>query len=87
MANTRQGKFVFFFFFSNFLWCVTIVYKPTCSILTQLSKCLCRGFWNRRTIRFVFGRGVSEDSLRMVSYGGLEGGSEVSWLYWFMPES
>ena len=27
----------------------------------------CRGFWNRRTIRFVFDMGVSVDSLRMVS--------------------
>jgi hypothetical protein len=38
-------------------------------------------FWNRGTIRFVFGRGVSTDSLRMVSYGGLEGASEASRLY------
>jgi hypothetical protein len=30
----------------------------------------CRGFWNRRTIKFVFARGVSADSLRMVSYWG-----------------
>jgi hypothetical protein len=37
-------------------------------------------------MRFVFDRGVSADSLRMVSYGGLEGGSEASWLYWFRPE-
>jgi hypothetical protein len=37
-------------------------------------------------IRFVFGRGASADSLRMVSYEGLEGGSEASWLYWFRSE-
>jgi hypothetical protein len=29
------------------------------------------------TIRFVFGRGASADSLRMVSHGGLEDGSET----------
>jgi hypothetical protein len=34
----------------------------------------------------MFGRGVSVNSLRMVSYGELEGGSEASWLYWFRPE-
>jgi hypothetical protein len=38
------------------------------------------------TIIFMFGRGVSADSLRMVSYRGLEGGSKTSWLYWFRPE-
>jgi hypothetical protein len=37
----------------------------------------CHGFGNRGTIRFVFGRGASVDSLRMVSYGELEGGSET----------
>jgi hypothetical protein len=37
-------------------------------------------------MKFVFGRGVSADSLRMVSYEGLEGGSETSGLYWFRPE-
>jgi hypothetical protein len=37
----------------------------------------------------VFDGGVSVDSLRMVSYEGLEGGSKSSWLYWFQlePES
>ena len=35
----------------------------------------------------MFGRGVSVDSLRYVSYEGLEGGSEASWLYWFRPEA
>jgi hypothetical protein len=35
----------------------------------------------------VFDGGASMDSLRMVSYGGLEGGSETSGLYWFRPES
>jgi hypothetical protein len=34
----------------------------------------------------VFSRGVSADSLRMVSFGGLEGGSEASCLYRFRPE-
>jgi hypothetical protein len=43
----------------------------------------CRGFWNHGTIRFVFDSGVSTDSLRMVSYIWLWGGSEASWLYWF----
>jgi hypothetical protein len=37
-------------------------------------------------MRFVFGKGVSADSLRMVSYGGLEGGPKASWLYWFRLE-
>jgi hypothetical protein len=36
-----------------------------------------RGFWNRGTIRFLFGRGASTDSLQMVSYEGLEGGFET----------
>lgn len=30
----------------------------------------CHGFRNQGIIRFVFGRGVSVDSLRMVSHGG-----------------
>jgi hypothetical protein len=34
-------------------------------------------FWNRGTIRFVFGRGASVDSLQMVSYRGLKGGCET----------
>jgi hypothetical protein len=39
--DTRQSIF-FIFFISppNFLWCVPTVYRPTCSILAQLSKCL-----------------------------------------------
>jgi hypothetical protein len=43
-------------------------------------------FWNRGTIRFMFDRGASVDSLRMVSYRGLEGGCEMRGLYWFRPE-
>jgi hypothetical protein len=35
----------------------------------------CRGFGNRGTIRFVFGRGAGADSLQMVNHRGLEGGS------------
>lgn len=37
----------------------------------------CHGFRNQGIIRFVFGRGVSMDSLRMVSHGGLKGGYET----------
>jgi hypothetical protein len=35
----------------------------------------------------VFDRGVSVHSLRMVSYGGLEGGFNMSELYWFRSEA
>jgi hypothetical protein len=42
--------------------------------------------WEPGTIRFVFGRDASADSLRMVSHGGLGGGSETRGLYWFRPE-
>jgi hypothetical protein len=57
------------------------------SALSPTWRANCCGFLNRGTIRFVFGRGVSVDSLRMVSYGGLGGGSEASRLYWFKPET
>lgn len=47
----------------------------------------CPGFWNRWTIRFMLGSGASADSLRMMSYMGLEGGSETRGLYWFRPKT
>jgi hypothetical protein len=34
-------------------------------------------FRNQRTARFVFGMGASANSLQMVSYGELEGGSKT----------
>jgi hypothetical protein len=42
---------------------------------------MCHGFWNWGTIRFVFRRGSSMDSLQMVSYVGLESGSETRRLH------
>jgi hypothetical protein len=55
--------------------------EPGCALSSPTWHANYRGFWNQGTIRFVFGRGVSADSLRIMSYEGFEDKSEASWLY------
>jgi hypothetical protein len=43
----------------------------------------CRDFGNQRTMRFVFGRGASADSLRMVNHFDPNNEHGTQGLYWF----